>query len=172
MWTPSLWCCLVARLDRNCTHALRVWLIAFWCYQTRNPTWCDACAAREAVMCKSYDLVRISVTCCAELDKNQNKRAGTVISVPTWPYLQHPSPQLDIKPANIPQTWHLHSPPHRQTLPWTEGRCQRGLCRANDLFVFLFVSLSYLLMVRLARTPAPMRFVISYDRAQGGGQAP
>lgn len=53
-------------------------------------------------MCKSYDLVRISVTCCAELDKNQNKRAGTVISVPTWPYLQHPSPQLDIKPANNP----------------------------------------------------------------------
>lgn len=55
-------------------------------------------------MCKSYDLVRISVTCCAELDKNQNKRAGTVISVPTWPYLQHPSPQLDIKPA----TSHKH----------------------------------------------------------------
>lgn len=55
-------------------------------------------------MCKSYDLVRISVTCCVELDKNQNKRAGTVISAPTWPYLQHPAPQLDIKPANIPQT--------------------------------------------------------------------
>lgn len=54
-------------------------------------------------MCKSYDLVPISVACCAELDKNENKRAATVISITTWPHLQQPSPQLDIKPANIPQ---------------------------------------------------------------------
>lgn len=97
-------------------------------------------------------------------------------SLTTWPYLrvlQHPSPQLAVKPANSTETSPRHSPPPQQTLRGsnTQVSAGGGVSEEVDGFPFLSDSLSCLLTVRLARTPAPTRFAIP-ERAQAGGQAP
>lgn len=107
-------------------HALWVWLIAFFILSDTQPRM--VCSQGGCNVQKVITWTQFSVSHHAELDKKQNKRAGTVISLTTWPYLwvlHQPSPQLNVNQHTSHKS-HRHSPPHQHTPRGSKNRCQRG----------------------------------------------